>query len=137
LGKVAAARGELDLADEYLRRSHVGLEAEGDRYDAAWSRALRAQAIADLGDTDRALALLDEAFARMKSTGSVFGQAGLVEIYGRIQQAIGHESEARDATRRQWSSSRRATRSRRGVSAFACPESLDAESEPTTAKWRL
>jgi tetratricopeptide (TPR) repeat protein len=137
LGKVAAARGELDLADEYLRRSHVGLDAEGDRYDAAWSRAFRAQAVADLGDTDRALALLDEAFARMKSTGSVYGQAGLVEISGRIQQAIGHESEAR-------------ARYREAAELFASSDpvsarrvslrlsgSLDAGTEPRTAKWRL
>lgn len=96
LGKVAAGRGELDLADEYLRRSHIGLEAERDWYDAAWSQALRAQVVADLGDTDRALGLLDEAFSRMRSTGSDFGRAGLLEIYGRIHQALGNETEAKE-----------------------------------------
>jgi tetratricopeptide (TPR) repeat protein len=94
LGKVAAARGDFDVADEYLRRSHVGLAAEGDRYDAAWSQALRAQAVADLGDPGRALGLLDEAAALMQSTGSVFGRAGLLEISGRIHQAMGDQATA-------------------------------------------
>jgi tetratricopeptide (TPR) repeat protein len=95
LGKVAAARGDLQLAADYLRRSHDGLEAEGDRYDAAWSQALHAQAVADLGDTDRAIRLLDDALARMRASGSAFGQAGLLEILGRIQQDAGHEAQAR------------------------------------------
>ena len=137
LGKVAAARGELDLADEYLRRSHVGLEAEGDLYDAAWSQSLRAQAIADLGDTERALTLLDEAFAGMRSTGSVFGQAGLMEIYGRIHQAVGNESEARGHYQQavELFASSDPVSARRVSLRLSGP--LDAGTLPTVAKWQV
>ena len=137
LGKVAAAQGELDLADEYLRRSHVGLEAEGDRYDAAWSQGLRAQAVAELGDAGRALDLLDDAFSRMKSTGSAFGLAGLAEIYGHIHQAIGNESEARE--RYQEASELFATSDPVAAKRvrLRLSGSPDAYTEPAVGKWQL
>ena len=137
LGKVAAARGELALADEYLQRSYVGLEAEGDRYDAAWSQALRAQAVADLGDIERALGLLDEAFARMRSAGSVFGRAGLLEIYGRIHQADGRAAEARECYREaaELFASSDPLAATRVDARLSGP--LDAIPELTTSKWQL
>jgi tetratricopeptide (TPR) repeat protein len=137
LGKVAAARGDFALADEYLHRSQVGLEAEGDRYDAAWSQALRAQAVADLGDTDRALRLLEDAFAEMLAAESVYGQAGLLEIRGRIEQASGNVVEARDHYQQaaELFATSDPIAARRVSTRLTGP--LDAVSEPATGKWQL
>ena len=137
LGRVAAAQGELDLADEYLGRAHVGLEAEGDRYDAAWSKGLRAQAVADLGDTDRATCLLEEAFALMRTTGSAFGRAGLLEIQGRVRQAAGDETEAREFYQQaaELFSASDPAAAQRIVARLA--ESYDAAAEPKASKWQL
>lgn len=137
LGKVAAARGDLELAEEYLHRSHVGLEAEGDRYDAAWSQALRAQVVADLGDADRALRLLEDAFALMQATGSAFGQAGLLEIHGRLEQAAGHDGEARAFYQQaaELFASSDPVAAKRVNARLAGP--LDATSETATGKWQL
>jgi tetratricopeptide (TPR) repeat protein len=137
LGKVAAARGDLQLAADYLRRSHDGLEAEGDRYDAAWSQALHAQAVADLGDTDRAIRLLDDALARMRASGSAFGQAGLLEILGRIQQDAGHEAQARQHFQQAselFASSDPVAAKRVNARLSGSPDALV---ESATAKWQL
>ena len=138
LGKVAAARGELDLADEYLRHSHDDLEAEGDRYDAAWSKGLRALAVADLGDTRRALGLLDEAFALMQSTASAFGRAGLLEIAGRIHQSIGDESAAREHYREaaELIGMRDPVAAKR-VKLLLSDSAEAGDDEPTAGKWQL
>jgi tetratricopeptide (TPR) repeat protein len=89
LGRVAAGRGDLGRAERLLRRSQEGLAREGDRYDAAWSLALRAHVIARLGEAERALGLLDGALAEMRAVRSGFGTASILEIGGRIQQADG------------------------------------------------
>jgi len=134
---VAAGQGELDLADEYLGRAHVGLEAEGDRYDAAWSKGLRAQAVAELGDIGRATRLLEEAFALMQTTGSVFGRAGLLEIRGRVRQAAGDETEAREFYQQaaELFSASDPAAAQRIVLRLA--ESYDPAAEPRDGKWQL
>ena len=136
LGKVAAARGEFDLADEYLRMSCVGLEAEGDWYDAAWSQALRAQAVADQGDPSRALSLLDEAFTRMQSTGSAFGRACLLEMYGRVHRTLGNDAAAIEnyAEAAELFASSDPIAAKR-VS-LRLTESPDANTEPRASKWQ-
>lgn len=94
LGRVAAARDDLELAESFLLRSQEGLHREGDRYDAAWSLALRAHVIARLGEPERALGLLDEAQEEMRAMSSAFGLASILEIGGRIQQAQGATAAA-------------------------------------------
>lgn len=137
LGKVAAARGDLALAAEHLSRSQSELEAEGDRYDAAWSQALRAQAVADLGETDRALRLIEEARDRMRASGSAFGQGGLLEIHARIQQAAGHEAEARELYQQaaELFAASDPVAAKRAAARLTGP--LDAFTEPAVGKWQL
>jgi tetratricopeptide (TPR) repeat protein len=137
LGKVAAAQGRYEQAEEYLQRSQIGLEAEGDLYDAASSQALRAQAVADRGDLDRALRLLDETSVRMRSTGSSFGQGLLLEMYGNVHRALGNEPLAVES----YQQAAELFASNDPIAAervrLRLSESFDATVEPRTNKWRL
>jgi len=137
LGRAAAARGELDEADDLLRRAHTGLEAERDRYDAAWSKGLRAQAVAELGDIDRATSLLEEAVAMMRTTGSAFGRAGLMEIHGHIHQARGNEAEAKERFQEAADLFAAIDLGAAGRVSLRLSESLDATEASTASKWRL
>ncbi len=137
LGKVAAAQGKYDRAEECLRRSQTGLEAEGDWYDAAWSQALRAQAVADRGELDRALRRLDETSVRMRSTGSSFGRAILLEMYGNVRRALGDEPLAVESYQQAaelFASSDPIAAERVSLRLSG---SFDARAEPRTDKWRL
>jgi tetratricopeptide (TPR) repeat protein len=96
LGRVAAARGDLERAESYFERSRTSLENEGDGYDASWSQALRALAVAGRGEVDRALRLLGEATVGMTAAASVFGRALVLEIDGRIRQNAGDVTSARE-----------------------------------------
>ena len=137
LARVAAARGDLERAEMLFRRSYEGLFNEGDRYDAAWSQALCAQVIADRGEADRASRLLDEATIEMRSSGSVFGRAGLLEIDGRIRQRMGDEPAAleRFAQAAELFASSDPLAAKR--LALRLSGSLDARTEPPESRWRL
>jgi hypothetical protein len=93
---VAAARGDLAQAAWHLRRSYRGLTAVGDRYDAAWSLALWAQATAERGPRARVLRRLDRARAAMAAAGSAFGQGEVLEVIGQVHEAGGEPAAARE-----------------------------------------
>jgi hypothetical protein len=73
----------------------------------------------------------------MRASGSAYGQAGLLEIHGRIEQATGHEAEARDLYQQsaELIASSDPVAAKRVNARLTGP--LDEGSELNAAKWQL
>jgi tetratricopeptide (TPR) repeat protein len=96
-GRVALARGDANAAADLLLSAHQTLLGVGDNYDAGLTLAYYAEALAGCDDIDGALASLGTAAAAMRQATSVYGEAVVWEIRGRVLAAAGRSEQAQTA----------------------------------------